>query len=240
MRGTSMLAIPLIALGIAIAPSGARAANLIQNGGFEDPTVGGGSYQTIGVGSGALPFWTIVGNPGNNVDLVQTAYSEDPPNGVSPFNAYEGLNSLDLTGNGNVGTAVGIQQSVATVVGRQYTLSFFVGRATPREGYTGFHAYDGDATVDLSLDGGVTRLSFTNSNSTPGQIDWQAFSHTFTAIDTTTLISFYNGTPLIPPANFAGLDDVRLEAVPEPASVAMLASGALGLAFLRFARRRAA
>jgi hypothetical protein len=239
MRGTSMLAMPLIALGIAIAPSGAKAANLIQNGGFEDPTVASGSYQTIGVGSTALPGWTIVGNPGNNVDLVQTTYSEDPPNGVNPFNAYEGLNALDLTGNGNVGMAVGIQQSVDTVVGQQYTLTFFVGRATPNTGHTGPNAYAGLATIGLTIDDGA-RMNFMNSNSTPGQINWQGFSYTFTAMETSTLITFYNSTPMVPPANFAGLDDVRLEAVPEPASVAMLASGALGLAFVRFARRRAA
>lgn len=242
MRRSTLLGMFLVAIGIV--PTAAR-ANLITNGGFESPVLASGSNQNILVGSPALTGWTIIGNPTDTVLLLQTTAAEIP-NGITAFNAQEGLNALDITGSGNVGTAVGIEQSVATSAGQEYVLSFYVGRATPTGGPGNY--YTRQATVDLSIDGGP-RMSYTNANITNGGVNWVEYSYTFTAASALTLIRFYNGTPIqttgifTPDTNYAGLDDVRLNptaVVPEPASVAMFAMGAIALAGVRFARRRSA
>ncbi len=250
MRGSTLLGMSLITLGIAIAPTAAR-ANLIVNGGFEVPALNFGSPApttplNISVGSGVLSGWGVIGNTRQTVLLIRDGTSETP-NGITNFNAKEGLNALDLTGSGNVGTEVGIEQTVGTVAGQEYTLSFYVGRATPSGGPSNY--YTRQATIDLSIDGGA-RVGYTNTGmSNLGGVDWLEYSYTFTAATNSTLIRFYNGTPLEatgifdPDTNYAGLDDVRLNpttAVPEPASMAMIAVGALALAGARFARRRSA
>jgi hypothetical protein len=175
----------------------------ILNGGFEEPVLPGGAAQLFSPGA-MIGAWTVVGDAGTNVYLLQTTYSE-PWNNVSQFNAQEGLNSVDLSGDGNKGPSAGVEQTVPTIAGHQYTLSFFVGRATPNGGPAGVYA--APATDDLSIDGGP-RISFTNSDITEGMINWKQFSYTFTANGDSTAIAFFNGTPL--GTNEAGLDNVTL------------------------------
>lgn len=233
MRLAMLPSLTLIALGLAIAPGTARAANLINNGSFEDPAVTTGQFQTFATGSalGSQPGWKVVGASGKDVALVETTYIG--------FNAQNGLNSLDLTGSYNAGTTVGVEQLVDTEAGKTYKLSFYVGRMTEAGGPGGNYA--DPATADLSIDGG-SRMSFTNSNITLGGVDWEQFTHTFTAVGAHTTITFYNGTSSSS-INYVGLDNVSLEkapdgTVPEPASMAMLATGALALVAVRAARRR--
>jgi hypothetical protein len=56
----------------------------------------------------------------------------------------------------------------------------------------------------------------------------------FTATGTQTTIAFLNETPI--GNNFAGLDNVVLQSIPEPASVILLGSGLAG--FLGLRRKR--
>lgn len=244
MRANAMLALPLIALGIAIAPASSRAANLITNGSFEDPVLANAGVMNLATGSTTMTGWTVVGptNPAAGL-LLQTNASESYLGRTVHFNSQDGLNAYDVTGSGNAGSTAGITQTINTVANEQYTISFYVGRVTPDTGPGGF--YSNEAIVDLSIDGGP-RMSFTNSDTTLGYVNWKLFSHTFTATGAATVISFLNGTPIAgtapydPDTNYAGLDNVVVEAVPEPASMAMLASGALALAAVRIARRRSA
>lgn len=199
------------------------------NPGFEAPLLTPGSYSIFGGGSN-VGGWSVVGN---QVLLLSTTYTES--NGVGnatlTFNARSGLNSMDLTGAGNVGTSSGVEQSVATVLGQQYNISFWLGKATGN----GFYATP--SVLDLSINGG-SRVSFTNSNNNPNVIDWQLFSYGFTATGASTLVTFYNGTGLAS-NNMVGLDDVDITAVsvvPEPSSMMLMAGGLIGLA--GFARRR--
>jgi Protein of unknown function (DUF642) len=181
---------------------------IISDGSFEDPVLSSGQALSFGTGSSIGGVWTVLGTPGNGnaVVLIQTSYSE-PSNGVNQFNAEDGLNSLDLTGIANQGTMSGVEQMIPTTMGQSYLLSFWVGRASGNNSF-----YATASTMDLSIDGGP-RVSFTNSNSTPGEVNWQQFTTTFVATGTSTTLDFLNGQTT---NNFTGLDNVVVSIVPEP------------------------
>jgi hypothetical protein len=214
------------ALTILICFTSSSPANSIVDPGFETPVLPVGASQTFAGGSTIGP-WTVLGV---DVLLLQTNYGE-PGNGVNPFNAQEGLNSVDLTGSGNTGPTDGVQQTISTLAGTNYLLSFYVGRAT------GGSFYSTPATVNLSINGG-TAVAFTNSNSTPGMINWQQFSTSLLATGSLTTIAFLNGTPLN--TSEAGLDNVVVvpAAVPEPASLLILSSGLVSILGARWHRGR--
>ena len=186
----------------------------LTNTDFETPVVGAGSFTTYGTGSTAITGWTVVGS---DVLLVNTTYGE-LGQGITSFAAQSGVQSIDVTGAGNTSPNNGITQSFATTPGQGYQIGFFVGRAA------GGTNYATPSTVDLSINGGA-RASFTNSNSTAGAVNWQQFFSTFTATGTTTTVSFLNGTPTTSGGgnNFAGLDNVSIVVVPEPATALLLA-----------------
>lgn len=204
-------------------------ADLIQNGGFEQPPVPGTYPQLLDVpgGSGLITGWTTLGN---DVLLIGNSYSE-PGNGVT-FNAQSGNQSLDITGVGNTGPTDGITQTVnGTTAGQAYTLTFWVGKATSN--LTSDTIYVGPASVGLKIDGGAV-MTFTNSNSTPGAVNWQQFSIQFVATGSSTAITFLNETPV--GTNYAGLDGVTLNAVPEPGPLTLCAAGLplfLGISWFR-------
>jgi hypothetical protein len=71
----------LVALALVFSGSAFAGPNLISNGGFEQPPVGGG-YQLFSVGQ-SFPGWQVVGTPGANVapisaPSVRTASSSPP------------------------------------------------------------------------------------------------------------------------------------------------------------------
>ncbi|MGA2032382.1 MAG: DUF642 domain-containing protein [Thermoguttaceae bacterium] len=222
-----LLAVALFACAAALCPGVIQAA-LIADGGFETPVLPSGAAQFFTPGQYIGP-WLVLGSGGANVALIQTNYSEynGVNNGLLQFNAQEGLNSLDLTGAGNTGPTSGVQQTIGTTLGQAYLVSFYVGRAAGN-GY-----YATAATDDLSINGGP-RVPFTNSNATPGHDNWQEFTYTFTATGPSTTITFYNDTPY--GTNEAGLDNVNVTPVPEPASLVvwgLLGAGWVGVNVLR-------
>ena len=228
LRATAALA--AATLGALLCSATSAHAQLV-NGGFENTTVPSGTYQTYAPGQTiGASGWVVTGSAGNNVILIQTNYTEAQFGLV--FNAQEGNNTLDLTGVGNTGAADGVQQVIATTNGATYAVSFYVGRAQgdPNSPYLT------PATVDFSVNGGA-RVSFTNSNSTAGAINFQQFTTLFTATSSSTTLAFLNGTPQ--GNNYAGLDSVTIRqlAVPEPGSIALLVGTGVWGAGL-FIRRR--
>src|SRR5690349_6490700 len=112
-------------LALLIATAQPASANLLLNGSFESPVLAPGDAATFSGGSSAIPGWTVLGN---DIALVETTYSENSPpvhdHGMVAFNAQDGFNSVDITGSNNSGPADGLSQTVATLVGQTYTLSF--------------------------------------------------------------------------------------------------------------------
>lgn len=204
--------------------AGARADAQV-NGGFESPIVPYGGYNTYGTGS-SFTGWTVVGAPGN-VAPISGAYACC---GYT-FQAHSGAQWIDLTGTTN--TATGILQNMTTAMGSQYSLSFWIGNII-EPGY-GFGV---SSSVDVVIDGtsaGVFTNAFGNSNS----LNWQQYVVTFTAASNSTAVELYNADP--GNDNNNGLDDVVLTetaiATPEPASVALLATG-LGVLGIGARRKR--
>lgn len=202
-RRTWLMPVAAVAALLAAAPS-TNAANLIVNGGFEEP-VGGGYFTP---GSSALTGWSVGGGIGDSVEIV----------GGVIWPAYDGLQSLDL--EGGTGSFGVISQSFATNIGQSYVLSFAYAN-----NYAGpFGSSSADVTVAGSTD--LLAESITHAGSTSQDMGWTLFSRTFVADSTTTTLAFAStdGT-----GYGIALDAVSVHAaaVPEPASLMM---GALGFA----------
>lgn len=227
-------------------------AEIIVNGGFEDPITpnGSGIAFTPGQSIGAPGGWIVVGTPGIPIGVINTNATESQnvdgvPSSIL-FNSHSGLNSLDPTGAYNQGPNMGVQQTIATTAGMQYLLSFWVGSATPSSGIAGRSYYHDAGTIDLSINGG-SRTSFTNTDRTNGSMNWKQFSQEFTATGASTTIAFFNGTSPIDGnilninpgnngSNYVGLDDVSIQpaSAPEPVGVTLVSiCGLVGWAVRR-------
>ena len=206
----------LLALALGAVAVPASAANLLVNGDFETPTPPAGGYLTFS-GGDSFTGWNVVG-PNAGVFLIDTDYAET---GVT-FPAQSGRASIDLTGYANQGPDAGISQTVSTIAGQLYTLSFWVGNADG----SGNSNYLLPSTVRLSINGGALQ-DFTNSDTTPFTTNWKFFSTSFTATGGATSIAFFNGTDLADAET--GLDNVVLDGpagpVPEPAAWTLMIVG---------------
>jgi Protein of unknown function (DUF642) len=196
-------------------------ANLISNGSFEIPVELAGTENDVPAGS-PIGAWTVVGN---DVGLLKSD-SAEPGYGISAFNAEDGTQAVDLTGAENSGPTDGVTQSISTISGQSYVVSFWVGAASGDSPY-----YVSSATDDLSINGGPS-ISFLSLPSNPGGVNWTFHSYTFQASGSSTSITFLNGTSS--PTAYAGLDNVSVDsAVPLPSAV----GGGLVLAGALVARR---
>jgi hypothetical protein len=215
----------LLAILIALAGVDARAES-ITNGSFEmtTPAVPAASFLLFTPGSTGVTGWTVVGAAGTNIGVTNTMFTES---GIS-FPAQNGSNWVDLTGLNSNNDTEGLQQTIATIVGDSYTLSFFVGNVDSPS--TGFGV---TSTVDVFANG-TSLGAFTNNCTTcTTTLSWTQFSRTFAATGTSTVLTFLNGDPANDNSN--GLDSVSLvdngpAAVPEPCSIVLVGAGLLSLA----------
>jgi choice-of-anchor C domain-containing protein len=188
-------------------------ANLLVNGSFESGTNPGSSFITLTNGDSTdITGWTVIGD---SVDYIGGYWQ-----------AADGVRSLDLNGL-NSG---GVQQTFATVAGQEYKVTFAL--AGNPDGSPA------DKTLITTTVGGVNSFNFNvvTAGSTHANMEWTTESFDFTAIASSTLLSFVSTTGDSPygPA----LDAVDVECVPEPSSMALMAGGILGLFFVVRSRSR--
>lgn len=179
---------------------------LIVNGSFEDGP-NPGSF-TLYNGNPFIPGWSI---DSGSVDYIGTYWEH-----------ADGERSLDLSGN----NAASISQVVSTQVGMIYTVSFAlagnpVGPPVVK-------------TMQVSVDNATNtsaNYTFDTEGTTRANMGWVYKEFSFTATDESTKLSFASLD-----GGFFGpaLDDVSMQAIPEPATLLALGLGAAAVA----ARRR--
>lgn len=138
---------------------------------------------------------------GTSVDIVS---------GPNRFPAADGNQSVDLAGTPGPG---GVSQMIATSIGQAYTVRFALSRND--EG-----GVEADKDVDFMFGGHSENLLG------PVMGSWTYFERVIVATAASTELRFSSDN-----AGFFGglVDDVSVEAVPEPASMAALTLGAAGL-----------
>ena len=168
--------------------------NLLTNGSFETPSVPAGRLTNFTTGS-SITSWTVLGPEAAVVNSKFTSF-------LVQFPASDGSQWLDLTGflSTNAG---GVEQTVSTIPGKVYHLSFAVGNVFDPRGI-----YGTTSTVAVTING-IPLGKFTNSCGTCTHIlTWQTFTASFVASSPTTVIRFLNADP--PTDNSNGLDNVVL------------------------------
>ena len=207
MTRSAWLAVVAISAAV-MGTSPARAdANLVVNGSFEAPSVGGGWNLFA---NGSVPGWT------SNNNELEIDYT--PILSGAGTSAYDGAQSAEVDGS----TFDTLSQTVSGLtVGARYTLSWAYGS---RPG-------SGPQQLDVSLGG--TPVATNTSDGSGNAVVWTPNAYTVVATATSETLSFaaldVGGAPSVGNE----LDAVSLAAVPEPASLCLLGSGLLGLRLLR-------
>jgi hypothetical protein len=171
-------------------------AALLVNGGFEEATNGATlGYDQLFPGSTNIPGWTTT-----NAELTW----DGPELGVSPpLSAAQGNDFLDLTGIHDAPPYGAVFQTLTTVIGLQYQVSFEVGSDKYYDGYYTSGTFVAPS-VAVSLNGSVV---FSATNNFPSFTNyWQTWSFSFTASATETILMF-TGTTASRVA-YIGLDNV--------------------------------
>jgi hypothetical protein len=217
----------------------AHATNLVVNGSFSSLAVPGLATQ-IGVNSQQVTGWTsapfsfmvpsynFVYTPGSADTTGSNSIKLWGPNNGSanglPATSPDGGNYLALDGVFHPGT---LSQTInGLIVGQKYNVSFYWAGAQQ-------FSFHGTTTEGFNVSlGGQTLSTGTVTNASHGFTGWQKTTLTFTADNTTDVLSFLaTGTPIgVPPLSV--LDGVSMDLqtpVPEPATLGLVLTGIAGV-----------
>jgi len=193
------------ALTVAATFAQASSVNLVVNGSFESPSLPNTpSWQILS----GIPGWTAA--PQTGVEVRRQA------EGL----AQEGMQFVELDTTANSW----ISQAISTVVGQEYTLSFWY---SPRINRSNAN----DNRIDAFVNGErIARLAGTAGN----VHNWQQTVYTFFANSTSTSLKFAAAGRS---NSFGGsLDNVSLTATPLPGAALLFGTALAG--FLGFSNRR--
>jgi hypothetical protein len=201
-----------------LASQNAQASELIVNGGFEASS---SNFTTP-------PGWTNIGHQDGVLQYATTA-----PN-ITP---YQGLNFYSLDGAGDNGVFIandGITQSVATVTGASYQLTF---------GLSGENGPGGITTLAVTIGSQTTDFTITSDSSSFFNKPFSTMTINYVAASADTAISFIetasndggNNDALIDGVSFQG--PAVTSAVPEPSTWAMMILGFAGVGFMAYRRK---
>jgi PEP-CTERM motif len=219
-------------------------ANLLFNGSFE--SIGGATGSFTLNNTGTLANWTATptGNKiedclvfhGLNTSVCGTVFGGTRQFWVNPGPSPDGGNYVGIDSDANFATPM--TQSVSGLtIGRKYVLSFWQASAQ-------FTNQTGATTEQWQVTFGTGAANVQKSvlMNTPsqGSVTWNFQKLFFTATGTTQTISFLalGGPSGLPP--FALIDGVDLEAVPEPAALALMAFGLASFPVIRKLRKKRA
>jgi hypothetical protein len=193
----------------ALAGGAAPCAAQVINGSFENGTFtpDGNNLMSLQPGSTAIAGWTVFGG-----ELVWA-------NTPNPFveNAADGQFWLDLTGYHDAAPYGGVTQTVATVPGTSYRLSYVLGVKQSDPNFSG--------PISVAVVAGSD--STTSTYNPPGTgVQWGTFNLDFTANAATTALSFQGMSGI----RYIGLDNIQLSPVPEPSALVLAGAGMLGAA----------
>ncbi|MEK7176833.1 MAG: peptidoglycan-binding protein [Patescibacteria group bacterium] len=169
--------------------------NLLENGGFETPVLGNGTWSIIPDSNPLLEWFVAWVTPqeGGTLGLeIQNNVAGSPASGAQ---------HAELDGD----HPVTIWQNIPTIVGEEYALNF---NYSPRPGRN-----LADNSLQVKVDGSVLGANVATDGTLNGNTVWESISRTFTATNPTTKIEFSdNGTD----TSFGGyLDNASLVCVPK-------------------------
>jgi hypothetical protein len=138
-RAAAVVAGSLALAGLGAAPASAAP---FANGSFEDPAIAPALFTTVAAGN-TIGAWTVTGT---NVDLL-----------TSPtFRVSDGVQSIELVGNGGAGS--GVQQAFDTVAGVQYQVRYDAGANCAGSVTGSIDGTDLDTVALVDNDAYLTRL----------------------------------------------------------------------------------
>jgi PEP-CTERM motif len=221
--------------------------NFVTNGSFESTTAGGGQlgfntnatdWTNLPDGAGD-PGYNFLFTPGSADTTGETGDFGDlqlwgPGNGSAnglPATSPDGGNYIAADGAFEIGA---IQQTIAgnLTIGATYALSFWWAGAQ-QSGFTGPNTEQWQVSL-----GDLTQSTAIVDNTSQGFTGWQLQTFDFVADQVNPVLSFLAvGTPNGEPP-FSLLDGVDLEAVPEPATFALIGLGLMAIPLAGRLRRR--
>ena len=225
-----------LALGaVALAASLTAHAAAFQNGSFESGNwTAAGDTQVLATGGTNVTGWTSYGlewNGSGNGRSGSVAWLDCAGGCWTDLAPAAGNKFIDLTGYSDWEYGA-IYQTFDTVVGQQYEVTFSLGYSPTWSGTAPnpslFVVAKAGSAIVSDSDAGWAGYTSTASG-------WTTQTYTFTASGGTSSLFFAGGYQA---GDYVGLDDVKVTAIPEPETYAMMLAGLGALGFM--GRRRKA